>query len=308
MVKVYTPRRLRERNRWLRSDGKPNFKGRIHEKPHELDPLVRRDTPTASDPTPILKICELMTSSRVRLVPIISADCTINGVVTGMDVIDYLGGGPKHRIVESRGLRLLYPVLNLPVSEIMRQDPIVIDIDTKLPRLLEVMINFGVGAVPIVSKRGYEGIITEREVMKHLAGKIVGVQVKDVMTEEVITVEDGKTLEDAMKLMIETGVRRLPVVYGKTVSGIISWRNIIDLVGTHEVFKIVKSKTIDELKSIPVREVMRKEIVTIYPEADLGEAVNVMLEKNVGSLLVTENNELKGIVTEKDIIYGLLVG
>lgn len=308
MAKIYTPRRIREKNRWLRSDGKPNFKDRIHERPHELEPLVRKDAPTATDPTPILKACELMTSSRVRLVPIINAGREVEGVITGMDIIDYLGGGPKHNIVIKRGLRLLYPILDLPVSEIMRKNAIIVDIDTKLPKLLEVMITYGVGAVPVVSKKGYEGIITEREVMKHLAGILVGVNVRDIMTDSVITIEEGKTLEDAMKLMIETGVRRLPVTYGREVSGIIAWRQIIDLIGTHEIFRLIKSKTISEFKSLLVRDVMRKDVVTISPDADIGEAVTKMLERNVGSLLVTEGNELKGIVTEKDIIYGLVAG
>ncbi len=309
MVKVYVYRRIRERNRWLRSDGTPNFNDRIHRKPSELQPVIMQDAPIASEQTPILKITELMYETGFRMIPILSSKKLVSGVVTGMDVIDYLGGGPRYNIILSRNLDSIYDALDIPVDNIMRNNPITVSTDMTLPQLLEVMIKYGIGAVPVTDKEGkYVGLITERSLIKYLTGKVTGVLVKDVMTENVIYVTTDTGLGKAMKTMINTGVRRLPVVNDGLVKGMLSCKDIVGFIGSHKVFTILKRKTIDELLNLPVSNVMRTEVLTISPEADIGEAASIMNVKKVGSLLVIQEGKLKGIITARDILYGTVAG
>ncbi len=309
MVKVYVYRRIRERNRWLRSDGTPNFNDRIHKKPSELQPVIVRDVPVASEQTPILKITELMYESGYRMIPILSSKDLVSGVVTGMDIIDYLGGGPRYNIILSRSLNSIYDALDVPVDNVMRNNPITVSTDMTLPQLLEVMVKYGIGAVPVTDKDGkYVGLITERSLIKYLTGKVTGVLVKDVMTENVIYVTTGTSLGKAMKTMINTGVRRLPVVKDGVVAGMLSCKDITGFIGSHKIFTILKRKTIDELLNLPVSDIMRTEVLTISPEADIGEAASIMNVKKVGSLLVIQEGRLKGIITARDILYGTVAG
>jgi len=53
---------------------------------------------------------------------------------------------------------------------------------------------------------------------------------------------------------------------------------------------------------ILAKDLMTKDPVTISQEASVKRAVEVMLRRNVGSLLVVEKDEIVGIITEKDII------
>jgi len=309
LVKVYVYRRIRERNRWLRSDGTPNFNDRIHKKPSELQPVIVRDVPVASEQTPILKITELMYESGYRMIPILSSKDLVSGVVTGMDIIDYLGGGPRYNIILSRSLNSIYDALDVPVDNVMRNNPITVSTDMTLPQLLEVMVKYGIGAVPVTDKDGkYVGLITERSLIKYLTGKVTGVLVKDVMTENVIYVTTGTSLGKAMKTMINTGVRRLPVVKDGVVAGMLSCKDITGFIGSHKIFTILKRKTIDELLNLPVSDIMRTEVLTISPEADIGEAASIMNVKKVGSLLVIQEGRLKGIITARDILYGTVAG
>ncbi len=309
MVKVYVYRRIRERNRWLRSDGTPNFNDRIHKKPSELQPVIIRDVPVASEQTPILKVTELMYESGYRMIPILSSKDLVSGVVTGMDIIDYLGGGPRYNIILSRNLNSVYDALDVPVDNVMRNNPITVSTDMTLPQLLEVMIKYGVGAVPVTDKDGkYVGLITERSLIKYLTGKVTGVLVKDVMTENVIYVTVDTSLGKAMKTMVNTGVRRLPVVKDGVVAGMLSCKDVTGFIGSHKVFTILKRKTIDELLNLPISDVMRTDVLTISPEADIGEAASIMNIKKVGSLLVIQGGELKGIITARDILYGTVAG
>lgn len=50
---------------------------------------------------------------------------------------------------------------------------------------------------------------------------------------------------------------------------------------------------------------MSREVYTISPDEDAGNAATLMASKGVSSLLVVENGELKGIITERDILYAL---
>ena len=308
MVKVYVYRRLRERNRWLRSDGKPNFKSRIHERPSEIAPVVIRDAPRCNTRTPILKVCELMSDTGLRLVTVLTGDKFIEGVIAGMDVIDYLGGGLKHNVILSHKIESIYDALSMPAEVIMHSNPIRASLSMTLPELLELMIKYGVGALPVVDREGnYVGIVTERSLIKYLTGKVTGTLVKDVMTENVIYIGEDATLGKALKLMINTGVRRLPVTADGTVAGMLSWKDVVDLIGKHKVFQLLRSKSVFELLSLPVSDVMRRDVLTIEPECDIGEAASIMNVKNVGSLLVVRDGKLLGIITARDILYGTVV-
>ncbi len=308
MVKVYVYRRLRERNRWLRSDGKPNFKSKIHERPSEIAPVVIREAPTCNTRTPVLKVCELMSDSGLRLVTVLAGGRSVEGVIAGMDIVDYLGGGLKHNIILSHRIESIYDALSMPAEVVMHGNPIRASLSMTLPELLEVMIKYSVGALPVVSREGdYVGIVTEKSLIKYLTGKVTGTLVKDVMTENVICIDSNATLGKALKLMINTGVRRLPVTTDGSIVGMLSWKDIVDLVGRHKVFQLLQSKSIFELLSLPVSDVMRKGILTIEPECDIGEAASIMNVKNVGSLLVVSKGRLLGIITARDVLYGTVV-
>lgn len=308
MVKVYTPRRLRERNRWLRSDGRPNFKDRVYEREPELSPIVRRDVPPVNTSATVLRVCELMSGHNSRLIAVTSGGGGVVGVLAAMDLIDYLGGGPKHNLVKASGLSTIHEVLNVGVGKIMSENPVSVDVNTPLHKVLELMINYSLGAVPVVSKEVYVGVLTEFEIMKYLSVKYVGIPVRKVMSREVITIPSTALLGEAMKMMVSLGIRRLPVVDGDSLKGLITWKDVIDLIGTHRVYGMLKYGLLSEFTSLKVPEVMSAEVSVIRPQADLGEAASMIARTATSSLLVVEDGAIIGIITERDVIYGLVVG
>ncbi len=58
---------------------------------------------------------------------------------------------------------------------------------------------------------------------------------------------------------------------------------------------------------IPVRAFMKKDVKTIMPLNTIEDAAKIFYEKNVNSLLVIEDDKLIGIITEKDLVAGMLV-
>jgi CBS domain-containing protein len=307
LVKVYIPRRIRERNRWLRSDGSPNFKDRIHRKPPEIEPVMIKDPPTISEQATVLNVCEVISKTGARIIPVTDPSKLLLGVVAGMDLIDYFGGGKLYDIVKKRYRGLIYPALNNIVRDIMRSDPIYVDIKTELEALLKTMVNFGLGALPVTNNEGKViGLITEGELMKYIGHAKTGIKVSEVMSENVITLNYESNLGSAMKLMVTMGIRRVPIIRDNSVKGILTWKDIIDLFGKHKIFEMLKRYDFEEINQLPVTEVMEKKVGTIHPEADIGEAAEAMIGNGYDYLIVTKNGEMVGIITERDVLFGLV--
>ncbi|MGI6469153.1 MAG: CBS domain-containing protein [Syntrophomonadaceae bacterium] len=117
------------------------------------------------------------------------------------------------------------------------------------------------------------------------------VKVKDIMTSRVISIESRKTIGDALELMVENGIRRLPVLAQGTLVGMIV---------QHDIEKALRSPGF--VLETPVDWVMNKDVVTVAAEADLREAIKLLLKHKISGLPVMENGQMAGIISETDIL------
>ncbi len=305
---VPKPRRV-EGYRWLRSDGTPNFSDHVYRREGEVARIAKTDLKTASPTTPILELAESMTYNNIRSIPIVNSKLELEGLVLATSIVNYIGGGELYNIVVERHGKNIYSALREPASTIMIRNPIVAKITDKITKVLEKMILEGIGVVPVLDEENkIYGIITERDLVEYFAEKEeVGVSVSEVMSKEVITIDREATVKKAAETMIKLGFRRLPVVEEKKIAGMVTAKDIVRFIGSHEVFKKTTTGNIEEALSTPIVEVMNKFVYTIPPTTDIGEAAKQMIEKGVSSLLVVEDERLLGIVTERDILYGILV-
>ncbi|KSW12144.1 hypothetical protein CF15_05105 [Pyrodictium occultum] len=302
------PPRRPEGIRWLRSDGKPNFSDRIHRSEGDAKILARRPVYTTTKTTTILGLAEDMSRYRVRAMPVVSpSDEKLEGIVTATDLVSYLGGGDLYNIVVNRHRGNIFSaLLKEHVSSIMNPNPVYVTVADKLPRILEIMVTRSVGVLPVVMEDGsLWGIITEHDLVEHLAEKRIGRKVSDIMTSNVITIDAKATLKEAAETMIKYGVRRLPIVEGGKLWGMITAKDIVRFFGSHDVFRYMEGDSMEEALRAPVKLVGLSGYVTVSPDADAGDAATLMREKGVSSLLVVKDGELVGIVTERDILYAL---
>jgi len=120
-----------------------------------------------------------------------------------------------------------------------------------------------------------------------------------VMKSPVLTVGPEATLEEAYKLLLERGIRHLPVVEEGRLVGIVTDRDI-RLATSH----------LNPKGPCPgctrVGEVMTREVVTAHPLDPVEEAARVMRERKIGCLPVLEDEALVGIVTGIDLLDALL--
>ena len=125
------------------------------------------------------------------------------------------------------------------------------------------------------------------------------------MTPAPITIPSNSPLPDAYWLMINKKVRRLLVVNGEKLVGIVT---LEDLRG--KVPSILTSmdpvRANNMLASLPISRVMTVNPKTIELDTTLAQAARLMLEYQISTLPVMEGSRLVGIITESDIFRALV--
>ncbi len=121
------------------------------------------------------------------------------------------------------------------------------------------------------------------------------------MTPNPVTVSEDTPIDEALKLMREKKVRRLPVLGKKgELVGIVAEKDILyaspspaTSLSIHEIHYLVSR--------IKVAEIMRKKVITVGDDTPLEEAARVMADNQIGALPVMHDGKLVGIVTETDL-------
>ncbi len=124
--------------------------------------------------------------------------------------------------------------------------------------------------------------------------------IKDNMTSPVISITEDTSLAEAHKLMTDKGIRRLPVVSGKKLTGIVSLSDVLEAQPSDAT-----SLNIWELNyllaKLRIKDVMSKKPLSLSPDDSIVEVAKIMLENKVGGIPITDNGKLVGIITESDI-------
>jgi CBS domain-containing protein len=146
-------------------------------------------------------------------------------------------------------------------------------------------------------KRSREG---STMTVKAAIGKYGWIRVLDVMTKDPLTVMPSETIGQADELMSENRFRQIPVVKDKELVGILTDRDIRSFLSG----SLLESTEIRE-KSLntKVSEIMTTEPITLSPDDDLQEAVELLIDEKIGGIPVVDEAEgLVGIVTYVDVL------
>ena len=101
----------------------PEFKSRISEHEGKILALATRNVVTLPPTATIMEAIKIMTERRFRRIPITDAGTNrLEGVVTTVDIIDFLGGGNKNLLVKNRFKGNLLAAINEEVRQIMDTD------------------------------------------------------------------------------------------------------------------------------------------------------------------------------------------
>ena len=126
-------------------------------------------------------------------------------------------------------------------------------------------------------------------------------RIRDIMTKNPSTIDSESLILDASRIMKEKKIRRLPVVEEGKLVGIVTQKDIDEATPAPTT-----STSAYEfhyfLSKMKVKEVMKKDPVTLSPDTPFEEALRIGKQNKISSFLVVENGMLVGITTESDIV------
>lgn len=233
---------------------------------------------------PIKNVADVILKTNHRRLPIVSKKSKLVGVVTITDLLDAF-------------LRKLN--FNEQVSAIMIRDVIVCNQTDTISDLLQRFKMSRRGGFPIVDKdKKLIGIVSERDLVKHFSNISFGIHVGEIMTKKPFVISRNISILDCLKSMVNTRYRRLPVVDGKDLVGMVTSIDLLRYVKNCN-FKL---NALDESLEL----VIIKNVITISKSDDVSNAIKIMKANDIGGILVTDVNTLEGIITEKDILQEII--
>ncbi len=126
-------------------------------------------------------------------------------------------------------------------------------------------------------------------------------RIRDVMTKNPITIDSETLVLDAQKIMKENNIRRLPIVDKGKLVGIVTQHDLLEASPSPAT-----SLSIHELNyllaKMKVKEVMKKNPITLTPDTPFEEALRIGQDKKIGSFPVMDKGKLVGIITESDTV------
>ena len=115
------------------------------------------------------------------------------------------------------------------LKDVMNRNVIVASPSSTLKEAATIMYKKHIGSLVIVENESIVGIITTSDIIKAVANGVdlENTKVEDVMSRNVTTIEDDKTVEVAFNLMMEKNIKRVPVTKDGKLVGLITASDII---------------------------------------------------------------------------------
>jgi len=268
--------------------------------------VQNKEVITVYPTTTIRKALMTMNENRYRRLPVVNAgNNKVVGIITSMDIVDFMGGGSKYNLIREKHDRNFLAAINESVREIMEENVITLKENADIDEAIETFLTKNVGGTPIVNDDNQLiSLITERDVIKALLDKIdENETIDDYITRKVIVATPGERLKDVARTMVRNGFRRLPVVSEERLVGIITSTDFIKLLGSDWAFNHIQTGNVREITNVRMEEIMKKDVITAKEGDKLKDIAEIMVTNDIGALPVVDDNlRIKGIITEKDVL------
>ena len=117
----------------------------------------------------------------------------------------------------------------LKVKDVMVTDLVTVKADISVKKAVKVMNDFEIGCLIVVEKGQAIGIVTERDILKRVIVEGRNPEetlVRDIMSKPLIVTSPETSLEDAVEVMFKHKIKKLPVIDGGKLVGLVTFTDI----------------------------------------------------------------------------------
>ena len=212
-----------------------------------------------------------------------------------------------------------------PVRDIMSREVKTVTPDTLLANVVELLVAKAFRALPVVdSQRKVVGILTDGDLLAR-AGLVTtslqreltwtelnedldkirqsGLAASDLMTLNPTTVSESTSIGDAVRIMTERGIKRLPVVDDQgRLTGMVSRVDVLRALGQPPVRQLAE-RAPQPGRLVKVGDIMVTNLPTVKAETSLDDVVDLLVTQAQRRVVVVDDqNHVAGIITDGDLL------
>lgn len=129
------------------------------------------------------------------------------------------------------------------IENIMSKKIITVNIKEKISEVSEILKKYNIGFIPVEQNKHIIGVITDRDIACSIHNIDENTKVETIMTNNVISIDKNKTIEEALELMKKEKIKRLLITNDEKIVGILSLSDILET-------NIKQEKIIETIKTI----------------------------------------------------------
>jgi len=247
----------------------------------EVGDVMSKDIITISSDQCVFSAAKIMSESHISCIIVIDSENVV-GILTETDILKRIAANErsfdKIRVAEIMSSPVECVPRNLSVLEASR-----------------VMIRKHIKRLPILEEKQLVGIVTQTDLARTLTSYGMWKNAVDIMSRDVARVQTSTTVAEAAEVMASRNVSCVLALEGNEPKGIFTERDLL-----RKVVSLQK-----EPAHLKVEEVMSWPVISIPPDCSAFSAGKTMEKMKVRRLLVMEDKQLYGILTQTDIFMAV---
>ncbi|HJK01355.1 MAG TPA: CBS domain-containing protein [Methanocorpusculum sp.] len=173
------------------------------------------------------------------------------------------------------------------VKDYMTKDVVSVEIPSSRDDVLRILKRTGISGVPVIKEDELIGIVTRKDILHNAEEN----QIALLMSPDPLTIHPEALLAEAAKIMTNCNVRRLPVVEGNKLVGLLSVSDLVSAVAKINDKREIRDRFVD------------KQTFAIWEETPLPVVGRIMELAEVDAMpILNQLNRLTGIISERDLI------
>lgn len=249
-----------------------------------VNDVMNRDIQTIGADEPLSKCVGLLKAKKMLIV---------------LDQKKY-AGIVDESIVYRQGLDLKSTKVRAVLKRVPKLSP-----DTHLEEAARLMVESGVKHLPVLRDNELLGVISSKEILSFYAeDKFSLEEVSSIMVRRPLVIGADNSIAQALSLMRENGVSRLPVIKGERLAGIVTLHDIVRkaMVPKQRVERDRQMSIDGRMFGAEIRSIMVEEVITGNKNYSIRKIINLMLKNDISSVPIVDDGKLVGLVTTSDIL------
>lgn len=234
---------------------------------------------------------KLLRKNKISRLPVLN-NKELVGIVSERDIAKKLGSSKYESMPASR----------LHVSSVMIKDIITVPQTMLLADVADLMIENGIGSVPVMDDDSMVGIVSKADfVTLAVDGEYSKITTKELMSKDIVSVSSTERLVHSRRVSLDSKVGRLPVIDDDTLVGMITSKDLM------RAFIDFRKNVPEKYQKSQIKEVLVGDIMSTNPkvvsrQTPISDVAKIMIETGYNGLPVVDDDKVVGIVTQTDIL------